>query len=316
MGTYVQWAKARRTLPLAWVCGDQPALAREVTAAYRASCPADCQYVLTAGDGPDRDVWDVVLTDPLPTFPRLLTVRAAERLRDLAPMAALAAAASADGPRTVFVSAEADFARVPQGDKKVLAPHLAILQASRHGQLVRCCAPARAEDQLALVASWWPGAGPGLARMVLRACGGDLTLAWQACDKAGRAGLAAESRYAGVVCEAEPGASFADPLVAGNKAAAIAAAHKAGPEETGAGIGLLAAWLRVLAAIREARPPGGGPLVRVEGVDRFLLHKLGPFAGPYDSARVARCREVLAMAEHFWRSGAREGVAAAVVALW
>jgi hypothetical protein len=316
MGTFSQWSKTRKVAPLAWVCGDEPALVREVVSVYRATCPGDRQLTVTAGEVPDRDVWDAALSDS-PT--RLLVIRHADKLGDLAPMAALAAGASATGLRVVFVSEAGDFAKVDAGGKKVLAPHLEALKDSKHGQLVRCCAPTRAEDRAALVASWWPGADTGHAVLVLRLCGGDLTLAREACDKATRAGLAPEAKHAGLVCMPEPGAGFADPLIAGDKAAAMAAAYQATPDETGAGIGLLAARLPVLAEIHDAQQggatPGQLPSV-LRHIDRFLLHLLARYAGPYDKARVAREREVLAMAEHYWRGGATEGVAVTVVALW
>lgn len=316
MGTFSQWAKSRKTAPLAWVCGDQPALVREVVSVYRSACPADRQLMVTAGQVPDRDVWDLVLSD---SPARLLLVRAADKLSDLEPMAGLAAAASATGLRVVFVSADADFAQVEADGKKVLAPHLAALKASRHGQLVRCCAPTKPEDQVALAASWWPGADTGHAGLVLRLCDGDLTRAREACDKAVRAGLAPERRYAELVCVPEPGAGFADPLIAGDKAAALAAAYRAGADETGAGIGLLASRLSVLSEIHDAQMAGATP-AQLPGllrhIDRFLLYMLARHAGSYDSARAARRREVLAMAEHYWRGGHAEGAAAAVIALW
>ena len=259
----------RKTAPVAWVCGDQPALVREVTSAYRATCPADRQVTGTAGEDPDRDVWDLALAD---SPARLLVVRAADRLRDLEPMAHLAAAASGTGLRVVFVSGAGDFARAD--GSKALAPHLAVLQASRHGQLVRCCAPAKDEDLAALVASWWPGADARHAALVLRLCGGDLTRAREACDKAARAGLAPGERYARLVCVTEPGAAFADPLIAGDKAAALAAAYRASPDETAAGIGLLASRLRVLAEFHDVQQAGATPaqLAGWTAVARVLLN--------------------------------------------
>ena len=75
----------------------------------------------------------------------------------------------------------------------------------------------------------------------------------------------------------------------------------------------------MLAAIRDASRHGAGPSelpCKVRGIDRWLLGRLAPHARPYDAARVRRCRELLALAEHSWRSGAPGGVAEAVVSLW
>ena len=135
----------------------------------------------------------------------------------------------------MFVSDAADFARTEADGKKVLAPHLAAIQGVQ----------ARPADPLLrAVQVRGPGGAGGhlVARrghrpraQVLRLCGGDLTLAAEACDKARRAGLAPTDRHAALVCEAEPGAGFADPLVAGDKAAAMAAASGPGRPRPGPG---------------------------------------------------------------------------------
>jgi hypothetical protein len=318
VGTFTQWNKTCKTPPLAWVCGDQPALVRIVLDAYRAGYSAADTWGLWADDEEPRDIWDELFT--LPLNPRLIIVHRAERLgASLSQMDELAIRGPA-GAAAVFVSGQADFARTEGDDgKKALVPHLAAIQGVRNGQLVRCCAPSKYEDKMALVATWWPGAGTNHARTVLRLCGGDLTLAAQACDKARRAGLEPTDKHAALVCEDGGEAGFADPLVAGDKAAAMAAARRAGPGETGAGIGLLASRVTMLAAISDALRAGATPSelpYKVREIDRWLLGRLAPHAAPYDAVRVRRCRELLAMAEHSWRLGAPQGVAEALVALW
>jgi hypothetical protein len=312
MATYSQWARTRTLKPVTWICGDEPALIRLVLAAYRDATPADCQFVLFGG-GPESELWDALLSDSLPEFPRLTVVYGAERLKNLAPVSALLAGAAADGPRVVFVSAAADFAKA--GEEP---PHLAAVKKSRHGQLVRCCAPSRSEDQVILIASWWPGLTRNQAWAVLRRCGGSLTLAAEACDKAVRAGLGPSETAITVVCEAEPGAAFADALVKGDKAAAMAAAQQAGAGETGYGLAVLATKLGQLAAIYAAQKAGAGPrdLAGRSGLGRWIVSQLAPYAVRYDGDRVARCRELLAMAESRHRTGAAAGVAQAVVACW
>lgn len=313
MATYSQWDKRRKLTPLTWVCGAEPALVREVTTAYRAGCPADGTSVLWAGSSSDREVWDTVLSDPLGAATRLLLIYAAERLKEVEPMAALAAGAPSG--RVVFVSGSPDFAR--EGD--VLAPHLACIQASKYGQMIRCARPGRAEDLVKLVASWWPGSGRNLAAAVLTRCGGDLALARQGCEKATAAGLAPTDSAVAAVCVPGPAASFADPLIAGHKAAAMAAARQAGREITGPAIGLLETRLSVLALIGAALRAGTDPRdlpAKVRGADRFLVRMLAPFTGSYSTDRIARCREVLAVTGAAHRSGATRGVAELLVARW
>ncbi len=313
MATFSQWDKTRTLKTVAWVCGDEPALVRAVLAVYRAATPANCQYVLFAG-GRESDIWDTLLGDPLPGFPRLIIVFGAEKLKNLAPVSALLADAAADGPRAVFVSSAADFAK---GDDD-LAAHLAAIRKSRLGQLIRCCAPSRSEDQVGLVVSWWPGLSRNQAWAVLRRCGGSLTRAAGACDKAVRAGLEPSEAAISAVCEGEPGAAFADALVKGKKGEAMAAAQQAGHGDTGYALAVLATKLGQLGAIHAAQKAGAGPrdLAGRVHLGRWVVSQLAPYAASYDAGRVSRCRELLAMAESRHRSGAGAGVAQAVVAGW
>lgn len=301
---------------IAWVCGPEPALVRQVVEAYRAGYPADGIWALSAAEETSRDVRDELMSEP-GLSARLIIVHSAEKLADAVLMTMLAEGGP-EGGCVLFVSAEDDFTRIESDGKKVLAPHLAVLQAHRHGQLIRCCAPGRREDQVAMVASWWPGAGLNLGHEVLTLCGGSLTRAWEACDKAVRAHLPPVARSVQMVCLPEPGDSFADALIAGNKAGALAAARAARRTEVGAGLGLLASRLSMLAAIADALRTGAevSDLPGRTRIDRYLLHLLTPHAAAYGADRVARCREVLAMAESAWRAGADTGVAEIVISLW
>lgn len=310
MASYLQWARKRAVSRVAWVCGDEQALVRDVLDAWSGVAPGN-PVVLFAGDCPERDVWDALLTDP-PPGGRRVTVWGAERLRALGNVALLAGP-DADGTAyTVFVSAEADFARAEREGKKALAPHLAALQASRAGQLIRCCRPSDEEAVVQLVARWWPGAGANLAADVLGLCGGSLTAARQACDKAVRAGLEPTLAMAELACPDGPGPGLADLLIAGDRRGALARASGLGHRETGAALGLLAARLAALAEIGELRRRGQ-PLYRL---DRYLARLLGPHAAGYGPDRISRCREVLAFLESWWRAGADEGIAESLVALW
>jgi hypothetical protein len=309
MATYTVWARKRPVRPIAWLCGPEWALVRDVLSAYDAVAPGQAAR-LHAGDVPERDIWDELLSDP-PLGGRLAVVHGAEKLAGTHLVAALAAEPPGTA-YTVFVSAEEDFPRAAEGGKKTLAPHLAALQASRHGQLVRCCRPARDEDVLRLVASWWPGAGSNLAFEVLGLCGGGLTEAWQSCDKAVRAGLDPTSAHARLVCPPGLGPSLADRLIAGDKPGALAQARQAGHRETGRVLGLLASRLAALAEIGE-RKARGQPLYPV---GQFQVHLLARHAGAYPPERITRLREHLARCESWWRAGATEGIAESLVSLW
>jgi len=315
MATFVQWNRKRPLKRLAYVCGAEAVLIREVLQAYREAAPGQGLSVF-AGGVPERDIWDLLLSYP-PVGGRRVFIYEADRLRQVSGFEALADADGMDTAYAVFVSREPDFPRTGEDGKGELAPHMAALQASRQAQLVRCCAPSKAEDLVQLVATWWPGAGANFAYDVLTRCGGSLQAAYDACEKARRAGLP-PGAAALSVCIAPPDDGLADRLIAGDKPRAAQAALTIGHSAVGALIGLLAARLNILESLAEAFRDGmdtaeAGQKLRV---DRFVLRKLAPHAAAYGQARVRRCRELLAAAESAWRGGATEGVAEAIVALW
>lgn len=316
MGTYSQWNTKRPLRPVAWICGAEPVLVRQVLDAHRPG-PAGAM-LLFAGELSEAELWDQVMTVPAVSG-RRITVLGAEKLTRVENLAELAGADWIDGTYTLFVSDEADFPKDPESKTgKGLAPHLVPLQKSSRAQLIRCCAPSSEEAVAKLVASWWPGCGLSLASHLVRICGGQLSLAWQACDKATRAHLPATPASLAMVCEATPSGSFADLVMGPDRGAAVTAARLLSHSETGAAIGLLASRLTTISVIRDgqAQRMDRQDIVTKLRVDRFLLRMLAPLAPAYNADRIARCREVLALAETAWRGGATAGVGEVIAALW
>ena len=172
-----------------------------------------------------------------------------------------------------------------------LAPHLAAIRDSRHGQLVRCTVP-KDDDLLDWVARQWPGLGRNAAHRLLTRAGGDLAAARDAGARSRATGLT-EEKYIDVLCAPRPGEEFAELLVAGDRQGALAAARDmpaAGPSGAGAVIGLLDSRLGTLAAIREGqrRQLEARDIAGQLGVPRFLLAGTGmplpPTARPGCSA--------------------------------
>jgi hypothetical protein len=312
MATYWQWQRKKPLRKVTWVCGPEPVLVREVVAAHREGAPPDQCGALFAGEVPEREVWDALLSSP-PPGGRRTVVYGAEKLKNAGNAALVAADGGLDATYTVLVSAEPDFAR----DGTALVPHLAALQASKAAQLVRCCEPSKVEDRTALVASWWPGATPNFAYDVLARCG-SLERAYLACEQARMAGLAPGREMAAVVCPAEPGGDFADLLMSGDKRAAVAVAGQLSAPDLGAVIGLLASRLvaaeQISAGVRDGMHPREA--ASRERVDRFVASRVIPYIGAYTADRIGRCRRALAVAESAWRSGTRAGVAESLVARW
>jgi hypothetical protein len=311
MSTFLQWNRKRSLRKVTWVCGPEDVLVREVVAAHREEVSPDRCTVLFAGHAPEREIWDTLLS--YSAGGRRTVVYGAEKLKDPGCAVLLAADAGLDATYTVFVSAEADFAR----EDGKLVPHLAALQASKAAQLIRACEPSKAEDRTALVASWWPGATLNFAYDVLVRCG-SLGRAYLACEQARLAGLEPTRQMAGLVCPSDPGGNFADLLMSGSKRAACAAAGQMGAQDLGAAIGLLAARLTVAEQIGDGVRHGMHPREAAsrERVDRFVASLVIPHIGMYTADRVRRCRRALATAESAWRSGTRTGVAEGLAALW
>lgn len=317
MAAYSIWAKTRKTPRVAWVCGPEAVLRRDVADAYRAAYPRLPVFSLQARH---EDTWDLLLT--VPPAPRLLFVQGAQELQARDRIRHLLEG-EFDGAFTVFLSAENDFPRVTadRGQDRpgsVLAPEFAALRDSRHGLLVRCSAPRDPEAQAALVASWWPGAGRNVGAAVLEGCGGDLAAARSAVRKATCAGLPPTA--AAVTAVTLPGAhgEFADHLVACDIKQALGAAAQVDPEEAGMALGLLSFRLTLLAVIGDAVRRGEhvSEFARRQKIDMFLVQKLRQHAAAYTPEKVSRCRQLLAMAEANWRAGARDGILEAVAALW
>lgn len=311
MATFATWTGKRPVRRVTWVCGDQAALVREVTDAHCAGAPDGQLVTLYAGDGPERDIWDLLLSVP-PSGGRRALVYGAEKLQATGHIRPLADAPELAAAYAVFVDARDDFAR----DDGALQGHLAALQASKNGQLIRCCEPGRMETQIELVASWWPGASLTFASSLLKQCG-SLDGAWQACRTARLADLKPEPAMAAAVCPRSPAGDFADRLIAGDKRGAMEAARVLPRDETAAVIGLLAARLAAAEGIAEGMRDGLSAREAAGQVrERYAATRVAPYAAGYQPERVRRCRELLARVDAAFRSGAPAGVAEVLVAGW
>jgi hypothetical protein len=297
-----------------WVCGPEQVLAGDVMAAVRAALPPERveRAVFFAGNDAERDIWAACSVIPPAGQERLVVVWDAHKLRrphELAPL--VKAGREAAGAWLAFVSAEDDFTRGKDG----LAPHLAAIRDSRHGQLIRCTAPG-GDDLLDWAARQWPGLGRNAAHRLVTRAGGDLAAIRDAGAKACATRLT-EEKYIDVLCDPWPGEEFAGLLLAGDRQGALAAASVLLPVP-GAAVGFLDSRLGTLAAIREGQRRGLEPrdITSRFGVPRFLIPQYRDIAPAYGPARVRRCRELLAMADAAWRSGADRGIAEVLAASW
>ena len=172
------------------------------------------------------------------------------------------------------------------------------------------------DDLLDWVARQWPGLGRNAAQRLLERAGGDLGAVREAGVKARATGLL-EEKYIAVLCEPPPGGQFAELLVAGDRAGALAAARtgdRRRARRSGCSIPGWARWRRSGRASAVSWRTGTSP--GKLGVPRFLIGAYRDVAQAYGPARVRRCRELLATADAAWRSGAVAGVAEVLAANW
>ena len=313
VATFTQWNKNRPLRRVTWVCGPEHVLVHAVREEFRKlQVPHYGYYTDVVTDEPL--MWDSILT--WPRGGSLAVVYGAERLKNLDRVTTVVETIP-ELARVLFISAEADFARVEDGEKKVLAPHLSAIQESKEGQLIRCCKPSREEDMLKLVASWWPGAGLNLAAEVMARTGGVLETAYAACKTAELAGLPASPDYLDMAVQQTPSAKFAEHLVAGKRKEAATEASQLGEAAIGGTLKYLSGLLDSLRLYHAMSASGmdAEQIVR-KGIPRWQQKHIAPYAASYSAQRVVRCRRVLAVAESAFRSGIRDGVLEAVAALW
>jgi len=324
MASYLQWRKAapRR---ITWLCGN-PVLAAEAVQRIRDLAPAGHFWQsLTAGEAPDRDVWDAAAQLAAPGENRLVLVRSAQRLRSAEPLREIASTGR-DGAGSWLVlwsdedgyyqrDAKTRKTATDNMGRKILQPGPAAVQAASCGQLVRCALSSEA-DQIAWVQEKLPGLSPGVAWRVIARSGGNLAAAsslreflslWppEARTEALVGGLAVQDSQD----------EFTELLVTGRKDAAMRVIPP--PDDLGGVLGMLGSLLDNLARLHDASLQQFSVRDCVkEGIPQVVAVKYRVAAKDYPPDRILSCRMLLARADSAWRGGAREGVAEVVAALW
>ena len=325
MATYAQWCRAlaregAQPRRVSWLHGSA-VLREEAIRLIRAAVPATYQSV-TAGVVAEQEVWDACLQLPPPGEARLVVARSAQKLRYWDSLAALGTARDSAGLWLVFSSGDADCYQrkagkvVTQEGKKQLQPGPAAVSALSCGQLVRCTLSSQ-EDQIAWVQSKLPGLPATVAWRIIDLTGADLALAASVCAQLALwpPGERTEQAVAALTVR-EPSQAFAEALVLGARDQALLAIP--GEAEMGMTLGQLGGLLDHLAALYSAslQQLGMRDTVTKLGVPQVVAARYRKIAREYPPARVLSCRTLLAEADSAWRSGAREGVAEVVAALW
>ncbi len=149
VATYAQWAKAKKTPRVSWVCGSDAVLVGAVVTDIRTRVgadPLDLQSVV-AGDIPVTDIWAALNQYGMdPAARKFLLVRQAQRIKDWEPLADwLKRSRQMPSMFVCFVSDDEDFpAHDGKDGKRVLDSPVADIKG--RGAIVRC---AGSETELA-----------------------------------------------------------------------------------------------------------------------------------------------------------------------
>lgn len=328
MAYYQQWrAKVDAGEPpkrITWVCGPERLLVEEVVDHVRAALAVSVlDYVaFDLGVDSEREVWAAANQYPAGKdahgrdLRRLVVVRGAERVARWEPLTGWM-----DEHRRlpvnylVLVSAEHDFYRRRADDTRYLPEHLEAMKG--RASLVRCT-PLPAEDLWA----WCQRRTPGITKVdavwLATRCAGSMVAVRNVLDQAALFTAAPARDTLEAFVSQFAGEAFVDAVVALHRPAALTAAQRVAADELGGLITVLERQLDALAVLHRAVHAGQtvGQVAGEGEVTQYLARKLLPHAKHYDPTRVARCRQLLALADDAFRRGVREAVGEVVIAAW
>lgn len=318
MGTYSMWrthADQGVTRRVTYVCGDQRALVEDVVATVRRQVAAS-ELDSISTTGADRELWALAHQHPMVAgAARLIVVRDAEKVSNWAPLPGwLANTRQLPGVHLLFVSGAADLPREKgPGKRAPTQPHIEAMKPPR-GFVVKCSALSE-KDAIAWVRSR-SYLDEHAARHLLTRVGGNLSAAGAVCAKVVVFGdVAVTTTIIDQLTRAIPADTFVDSLLTGNKNDAFTCIADIDAREYSKVVGLLDSRLDLLTLLWESQA-GGRYGQAVPGVNPFLVRHYTPIAKHYEPRRCAYSRQVLAVVDDALRSGARDGVWEALVALW
>ncbi len=304
--TYAQWrasadkAEARRCI---YLCGPETALRQEVIETTISIVnPSHLDYVSVDADhAATADIWADANAYPLtPNASRLVVVRNAQNLRDWTPLESwLNTVRRRPSTYLLFVSEDAE---VPD------APHITLLRKRSHGQVVRCTRP-NPTDLTAWVRRR-AGLDVEMATRLLDNVHWNVADAADACRKLALFGGNPGPATVDAVCNPGPG-NLVEFLLADEKVQALGAVHQLDQ----AALGLLAARVDLLGRMW-AYAKAGVPAREIRDVPPFILVRYMQLVSRWNPKRCDHARRVLAVVEDAYRSGARDAIGEALVALW
>ncbi len=317
MATYTQWRRAvdkNETRRVTYVCGPQRVLVDDVADTTRALVGAGVLDT-DSTTGTDRERWAKAFQHPMtPGGNRLLVVRDAEKITSWAPFSSwIAGLRTLPGVYLLFVSGEDDLPRTGSSKRAPVKEHIEAMRPPR-GHVVRCTELSE-DDAVAWVKARSP-LDDSTARHLLTRVAGHLGDAAAVCAKLSVFGpVQVSPAIVDQLVEARPADDFADSLLAGDKAAALAHIPALSDTDLTKLVALLDQRLDLFTQLWEAQAQGRYGRA-VTGVNPYLVRKYTPLVKHYQPHRRARCRQVLAVVDDAVRSGSRSGVWEVLVALW
>lgn len=262
----------------------------------------------------DRDVWAHANQFPLtPGANRMILIRDAEKLTRWAALDTwLTRTRQLPGVYLVFVSNEADLPTHTVGGKKTLKPHVAALRAPR-GSLVRCTMPS--EPDAVKFIQRRSRLDERAAKHLLTRTGGNLSAAAAVCAKLALFDQNATTATLDALVVEAPATDFADTLIALDKRRALLCLDRLRPDDHFKLVALLDSRLDLLHKLHRLQI-AGKTWREITGINPYLQKLYLPHARHYDPAQCTHRRRVLAVIDDALRTGARDGVLEALVALW
>ena len=310
MATFSQWKASLRSSRVYWVHGAEPILVSEVVSDIKnlvSAGPLD-GYTYWGSETSISQLLDILCQQPLfDESPRLVVVKDAHALESFDFLEEFLTLRT-ELPR-VHLVLESSLSDIPDGMARFL----------RKIQVVKCSSP-NTEDLVKLVQRW-SGASSESSRNLVNWASGNVIAAWHMSQKIRLLRLPVNAPLTLTVfrsIDAEVLVTFAEALVAADKPKASILAQQVAYSEISGLCALLEIKLEqiedILAHIRS-----GGSLRTfrgVPGVSYVVVESLAPSVSHYDSARIRRCRTLLALVDAEGRSGAAIGLLEALVALW
>lgn len=286
---------------MTWVYGDQHVLVQEVVDTLRERINASVLDSVSISAGPafERQVWAAANQFPLnPGSNRMILIHDADKLSNLGQLETwMSRTRSLPGVYLVFVAKDA-------GPAVIKAPR---------GSLVKCVLP-KEDDAVAWVQRRAP-MDAAAAKHLLTRTGGNLAAAAGVCAKVALFDGSPSPATIDSLVNESPGEDFADTLIALDKRRAVLGIEALADHERLMVVALLDTRLDLLQTLHRVQHSGRG-VHEISGVNPYLARTYLPHARHYDTQKCAYRRRVLAVVDDALRSGARDGVFEALVALW